>query len=85
MNKHLESLIDDIVKAVDEDVFTDYYDENTAIESESVEGERDILRDILEPYVEDYELMEALRKLGVEDFEHYEDALSLVGRQVFDE
>ena len=85
MNKKLENLIDTLVKAIDEDLFEEIYNEKTSTDPDGVEEERDILRDILEPYLDDSELLKSLYQAGVEDFEGYEEAVALYGKPVRDE
>lgn len=85
MNKVLENLIDEIVKIIDEEIFEDFYSKKTAIVSEEeVENERDALRDILEPYVDDAELLKALKQVGVEYTDEYEEAVKIYGKPIYE-
>lgn len=84
MNKALEKLIDEIVSAIDVDLFNDYYNTKTAIISENeVDSERDVLRDILEPILDDSEFLKLLRQNGVDDWDGYEDAVEIFGKPVY--
>jgi hypothetical protein len=81
MNKALEKLIDDIVIAIDKDLFDDYYNSKTSETSEEeVDAERDVLRDILEPILDDSEFLKILRQNGVDMWDGYEDAVELFGK-----
>lgn len=81
MNKALEKLIDDIVKAMDEDLFNDYYNAKTA--EGDVDAERDVLRDILEPILDDAEFLKVLRQNGVDNWDGYEDAVEVYGKPIY--
>lgn len=85
MSKHLEHLIDDVVKAIDYDIWKEAYNEKTAEEPASVEEARDELRDILEEYVDAFDLLEVLYKAGLEDWDEYEDAVKVFGRPIYRE
>lgn len=84
MNKPLEILIDQVVSTIDDELYKDYYNSKTAIISEDeVESERDVLRDILEPILDDSEFLKILRQNGVEDWEGYEDAVEVYGKPIY--
>lgn len=84
MNKALEKLIDEVVTAIDEDLFKEYFNRKTAIVSdEEVDAERDVLRDILEPILDDSEFLKVLRQTGVDSWEGYEDAVELYGKPIY--
>ena len=84
MNKALEKLIDDIVIAIDKELFDDYFNSKTAIISEEeVDGERDVLRDILEPILDDAEFLKVLRQNGVDMWDGYEDAVEVYGKPIY--
>lgn len=84
MNKALEKLIDDIVTAIDKDLFNDYYNAKTAtISEEDVDAERDVLRDILEPVLDDSEFLKILRQNGVDMWDGYEDAVEIYGKPIY--
>lgn len=84
MNKALERLIDDIVIAIDKELFDDYFNLKTAIVSEEeVDGERDVLRDILEPILDDAEFLKVLRQNGVDMWDGYEDAVEIYGKPIY--
>jgi hypothetical protein len=84
MNKILENLIDDIVLIVDEDIFNDYFNKKTARSDVDVESERDRLRDILEPYLDDSEFLTALKRAGIEYTDEYEEAVKLYGKPIYE-
>jgi len=84
MNKALENLIDDIVIAIDKELFEDYFNVKTAVVSEEeVDEERDVLRDILEPILDDSEFLKVLRQNGVDMWEGYEDAVEVYGKPIY--
>lgn len=84
MNKPLENLIDKIIFAIDEELFRDYYNIKTAtITEDEVENERDILRDILEPILDDSEFLKVLRQNGVDSWEGYEGAVEVYGKPIY--
>lgn len=84
MNKALEQLIDDVVIAIDKDLFNDYFNVKTAIGSEEdVDAERDVLRDILEPILDDSEFLKILRQNGVDMWDGYEDAVEVYGKPIY--
>lgn len=84
MNKALEKLIDDIVIAIDEDLFKEYFNAKTAIVSaEEVDAERDVLRDILEPILDDAEFLKVLRQNGVDAWDGYEDSVDAYGKPIY--
>ena len=85
MTKHLETLIDDLVKAVDNDIWKQRYSKKNAEDEDAVENARDALRDILEEYVESYEFLQMLYKAGVEDWDDYDDAVAAFGRPLYHE
>lgn len=84
MNKALENLIDEIVIAIDEDLYKEYFNPKTAIISEDeVDAERDVLRDILEPILDDSEFLKVLRQNGVDMWDGYEDAVEIYGKPIY--
>lgn len=84
MNKALENLIDDIVIAIDEDIFKDYFSSKSSMCSEEeVDGNRDALRDILEPILDDAEFLKVLRQNGVDMWDGYEDSVELYGKPIY--
>lgn len=84
MNKVLENLIDEIVIAVDEEIFEDYFDPKSKICSEEeVDSNRDSLRDILEPILDDAEFLKVLRQNGVDMWDGYEDAVEVYGKPIY--
>ena len=85
MTKHLETLIDDVVKSIDYDIWKESYNKKTAESPENVEDSRDSLRDILEEYVDAFDLLEILYKAGLEDWDEYENALNALGRPIYRE
>lgn len=85
MTKHLETLIDDVVKSIDYDIWKESYNEKTSESPKDVEDSRDELRDILEEYVDAFDLLEILYKAGLEDWDEYENALKALGRPIYRE
>lgn len=84
MNKPLENLIDTIINAIDEDLYKDYFNQKTAIVSEEqVDAERDVLRDILEPILDDAEFLKVLRQNGVDEWDGYEEAVEVFGKPIY--
>jgi len=84
MNKALENLIDDIVEAIDHDLFYDHFNAKTAtVSEEEVDGNRDALRDILEPILDDAEFLKVLRQNGVDMWDGYEDSVELYGKPIY--
>lgn len=85
MTKHLEALIDDIVKTIDQELFDDFYNSKIAKNFDEVDDARDELRDILEEYVDAFDLLQVLYKAGLEDWDEYEDAVAAFGRPIYRE
>lgn len=84
MNKALEKLIDDIVHAIDMDLFYDHFNSKTAVvDEEEVDANRDDLRDILEPILDDSEFLKVLRQNGVDSWDGYEDAVEVYGKPIY--
>lgn len=84
MNKALENLIDDIVESIDHDLFYDHFNAKTAkISEEEVDSNRDSLRDILEPILDDAEFLKVLRQNGVDMWDGYEDAVEVYGKPIY--
>lgn len=85
MNKRLENLINEIVKEIDDVIFESEYNTKTSdLEQEDIESNRDRLRDILEPLVDDSEFLAALKRVGVENWEEYEDAVAIYGKPIYE-
>lgn len=85
MNKNLENLIDEVVKYIDEELFDEEFNPSKSdLSEEDVQENRDGLRDLLEPYIEDSEFLNALRKVGVDNFEGYDDAVRIYGRPMYE-
>lgn len=84
MNKALEKLIDDVVIAIDDELFDDYFNAKSSICSEEqVDTNRDALRDILEPILDDAEFLKVLRQQGVDSWDGYEDAVEIYGKPIY--
>lgn len=84
MNKALEKLIDDIVIAIDKELFEAYFNLKTAVISEDeVDSERDVLRDILEPILDDSEFLKVLRQNGVDMWDGYEESVEIYGKPIY--
>lgn len=84
MNKALENLIDDLVLAIDEDIFNDYFNSKSKVcDEEEIDSNRDTLRDILEPILDDAEFLKVLRQNGVDMWDGYEDAVEVYGKPIY--
>lgn len=84
MNKALENLIDDILESIDLDLFYDHFNVKTAtIPEEEVDSNRDALRDILEPILDDAEFLKVLRQNGVDMWDGYEESVEVYGKPIY--
>lgn len=77
-------MIDEIVTEIDEGLYKDYFSEKSTVCSfDEIDSNRDTLRDILEPILDDSEFLKVLRQHGVDNWDGYEECVETYGKPIY--